>query len=334
MWACYLQAMRLIDSALTLVLLCACGGEETSPSAAPSDPTALAPPPKGQGFQLTMDAVAPASSEIWICDVKPMPNEQWSNVNRVEVKQTEGTHHMTLSTLGLFESGQIAHGRYDCDDLYGDSSLMENQIMFYGNQGSAQDEMQLPTGVAATLPSGLDVIHEIHFVNPTTEDVALYSRINAWTIPNEELLSGIWGGSVRDEHIAIPPSASHTEWSRCVFNEDVEIIFLASHTHKLGESFQIRPFDGSTVGDLVYENDDWHVPAITQYDPPLVVPAGSGFEWSCTWNNTTPETVGYGPSAADEMCNMAVVHMPFSTSAACEVVETSDGVLHEEDAED
>ncbi len=110
-------------------------------------------------------------------------------------------------------------------------------------------------------------------------------------------------------------------------NEDVEVLFLAGHMHRLGIEFTIAPFDGTETGDIFYRNDDWHVPGIEQYDTPMVVPAGTGFEYACTWRNTTDETVEYGLSAADEMCNMAIVHTPFSLSALCEVVATSDGVI-------
>jgi len=110
-------------------------------------------------------------------------------------------------------------------------------------------------------------------------------------------------------------------------NQDVEIIFLASHTHQLGTEFTIAPFDGESVGEVIYRNDDWHSPQITQYDPPLIVPAGTGFQWSCTWTNTTDKVINYGPTSDDEMCNLALVHTPFSITARCEVVETSDGVL-------
>ena len=132
---------------------------------------------------------------------------------------------------------------------------------------------------------------------------------------------------MRDEHIEIPAEAEHTEWSRCVMNQDVEVLFLASHTHSLGIEFTIAPFDGERVGEVFYRNTDWHVPQIEQYDPPRIVPKGQGFEWTCTWRNPAPRTVQYGLDAADEMCNLAVVHTPFSLSARCEVTETSDGVL-------
>jgi hypothetical protein len=297
--------------------------EEVEEPASPLDA-----PPEDQGFQLTFEAIVPPFSEKWVCDVLPMPNDETIAVSWVEVQQTPGTHHLTLSTLGLTGAGDVAYGRYDCNELYGDKSLMEDQIMFYGNQGDAEHAIHLPEGVAAVIPPGLDMIYEMHYVNPTDKQITLYSRLNAWTMPIEDVDEGVWGGSVRDEHINIPANATHTEWSRCVMNEDVEVLFLASHTHGLGVEFTIAPFDGQETGEQLYKNTDWHSPQIVQYDPPLVIPKGQGFEWSCTWTNGADEAVNYGLKASDEMCNMSVVFTPFDTSVSCEVVETSDGVLY------
>ena len=167
----------------------------------------------------------------------------------------------------------------------------------------------------------------MHYVNITQEPVKIFNRINAWTVPQDQVESGIWGGSVRDEHINIPAGETHTEWSRCVMTRDVEVLFLASHMHEMGIEFTIRRFDGETSGEVMYTNNDWHVPLITQYEPGMQVKEGEGFEWACTWNNVRDEMINYGTNAADEMCNLAVVFTPFDTSALCKVIETSDGVL-------
>ncbi len=289
----------------------------------------LEPPSAGTGFQLTMlDITVDPGSEIWICDVYDLPTDEVANVNSVHYIQNPGMHHATLSTVAL-GGGSLEYGRRDCAEVYGDLSLMEDQIMFFGNQGLGEDTMELPEGVAATFPAGLQILHELHYVNVTDEPVQLYSYVNAYTIPDVLVDEGIWGGSVRDEFINIPAQSDHMEWSRCVFNRDVEVLFLASHTHDIGELFTVAPFDGETVGEVFYENDDLHTPKIVQYDPPLVIPAGEGFEWACHWSNDAAEEIHYGPSAYDEMCNLAVVHTPFDLTAKCEVVETSDGVLWE-----
>ena len=327
--------------ALTISVLGACPDDDAIPadetdasSTADVDATPftpLTPPPADQGFQLSFSYTVAPASEAWICDIVTLPNPGTiANVNRVEVQQTPGTHHLTLSTLGLVPGNSpFPPGRYDCNELYGNQSLMEDQIMFFGNQGTAEDEMILPSGVAATLPGGLDVIYEMHYVNATQEPVELYSYINAWTISDGEVDDGIWGGSVRDEHINIPAGASsHTEWTRCAMNRDVDVLFLASHMHELGVEFTIRRWDGGAeAGEIMYSNNDWHVPKIVQYEPPLVVPKGQGFEFACTWTNPSNEMINYGSTATDEMCNMAIVFKPLDFDGLCEVVESSDGQL-------
>lgn len=293
-----------------------------------ADVPTLTPPEAGAGFQVSMFGLAPANAETWLCSVYDLPTTATASVNSVEYLQNAGTHHMTLSTTAFAET-PIAPGTYDCEDLYADSSIMQDMVMMFGNQGDAEGTLALPDGVAAQLPAGIQVMQEVHYVNPTSEDVPLYSYLNAYTIPDDEVVDGIWGGSVRDEHIVLPPASEATEWTRCVMNEDVEVQFLASHAHARATRFTIAPFDGTTTGEVFYTNEDWHDPKIEQYNPGMFVPAGQGFEFSCTWVNESEETVNYGTSATDEMCNMAIVFTPFSVTAACQVVESSDGFLWE-----
>jgi hypothetical protein len=313
--------MRTLSLVLLSLAVASCS-KEAEPEPAPT----LDPPPVGEGFQLQMSGLAPAYTEVWLCEVYDIPIDSTAPVNWVQVLQNDGTHHMTLSTPGIGVD-RIEPGAYNCEDLYGNASLMEDQIMFFGSQGLPEDELYLPEGVVASMPPGIQILHEVHYVNASDEDVELYSYVNAWTIPDDAVTDMIWGGQVRDEHIEIPAGGEATEWTRCVMNEDVDVLFLASHTHELGIEFTIAPFDGAETGEVFYSNDDWHNPLITQYSPPMHVPAGQGFEYACTWKNDGPEPVEYGLTSSDEMCNLALVFTPFSVSARCEVVESSDGYI-------
>lgn len=311
------RAMVRLCVCVCVLALAACG-EPEAPIVAP-----LEPPPAEQGFQLKMEVTAEPGAELWKCAVYRIPIEQLAAVNKVVYQQNNGMHHMTLSTPSL-NGVSYPYGIHDCDDLEG---LMDNSTMFFGSQGEPDGSLQLPVGVAASLPAGIDIVHEVHYVNTTMEPVKVYSRVNAYTIAQDAVEKGIWGGQVRDEHIQIPASGEHTEWTRCVMNEDVEVLFVASHTHRRGVRFTVAPYDGTTVGEIFYENTDWHSPKIVQYEQPMKLKAGQGFEYRCTWRNNDPTAVQYGLNAEDEMCNLTLVHTPFSQSAECTVVETSDGVL-------
>src|SRR6185369_2673327 len=99
----------------------------------------------------------------------------------------------------------------------------------------------------------------------------------------------IWGGAVRDLDITVPPMATdHVEWSRCTMSADVDVMFLSSHTHALAKTTEVRMFDGTTVGDLVYTNTDWHAPPLKDYTAtPLHLAKGTGFEFACHYANPT-----------------------------------------------
>ena len=286
-------------------------------------------PPEGEGYQMEMTTTASAGEETWACAVYKAPNAVVANVNWVEFRQTEGMHHLTLSTTLAPGGLGVEPGVYACDEIYS-GAFMEEQVMMFGDSGNGDGILHLPEGVAAIVPPSIDIVHEVHFVNTSDKDVTLTSMLNIWTIPDEDVLSGIWGGSVRDENLHVPPnSTDYVEWTRCEMNVDVDVLFLASHMHERGVEFTIAPWDGASTGEVFFTNDDWHDPKITQYDPPISLKTGEGFEFTCHWTNPDPIEVNYGLAATDEMCNMAIVHTPMDFSALCKVVETSDGVVPE-----
>ena len=288
---------------------------------ATTDDDILPPPPAGQGMQISYSAVAPAGTEIWKCNVSDLPNPTFYDVNHVESVQNEAVHHMDLMAIQL-AAPDLAPGEYDCADVYAQyPKLMDEGILIYASQ-QAEQQINLPTGVAAELLPKMRVMHEIHYVNTTEETVTAYSKINAYKYPAEKVQQTIWGGAVRDTDINIPAGAtSHVEWTRCTMNADVDVLFLSSHTHKLAETTVIRSFNGADTGDVMYSNTDWHAPPLQDHTAaPIHVAAGQGFEFECHYKNAGAADVHWGFTAADEMCQIALVYTPGETTRKCEVV--------------
>ncbi len=310
--------------ALSLVLV-ACTSEP--PPSTPAGPQRLAPPPAGAGQQLRMEATAPAFSEIWLCEVKAFPGEGMQYVNRVESLQSNAMHHMDVMALA-FTDLAIEPGTYDCAALYEEhTQLMEEGMIIYGAQ-AAEQNVVLPEGVVATIPGGISVMQEIHYVNTSSEDELVFSDINTYTIPKDQVKESIWGTVVRDTHLNIPPMASHQEWTRCVMNADVQLLFMASHTHRLGQAVKVRRFDGVEVGEPLYENTNWESPKLEDFTQrALTIEKGTGFEFTCDFQNNTSEPVSWGFLSTDEMCQIALVYTPGDANIACDVVASSDGVL-------
>jgi hypothetical protein len=302
------------------ILVCAfvvagCGGSAV--------PSLLAPPPAEQGFQVSMTMDAPAGAETWQCVVMSMPNQDTVNINRVEHAQTPGLHHMDLTAL---ISANLAPGRYECGKLYADHPELMDQTTLYAAQ-SPTASIDLGPGVVARVPPGLPVLFELHYVNAGTQAVHVESKINAYTIDAHAVTTTIAGMALRRRHLALPPHADTTSWARCVMDKDVDLLLLASHTHRLGRDVRILAFDGTSTGAELYVNTQWATPNLQQFRPALHLAAGTGLEVRCHYFNDTDALVEWGYLAANEMCNMVMVWTPGEAAARCNEVATSDGIL-------
>lgn len=309
-----------------------CGSsEDADPGPAGNDYFA-APDPE-QGFQVGLSVTAPAGEEVWECLViDGLPTkDQFAFINHVEHKQTDFVHHMDLMALA-FTSTDFEPGQYKCKDLYADNeqTIMDDGVILYASQG-ASEIVQLPEGIVAEVPAATKFLYEVHYVNTSDKDVEVQSYVNAYTIPAEEVKGNIWGGPVRDRNINIPAMAdNHVEWTRCVMTDDVDVVFLSSHTHELGKNFQVRAFDGQKVDEeVLYENRLWESPYLQHFAPPMHVKKGEGFEFQCHYQSQRDTDTHWGQTAADEMCQVAIVFTPGKSSTRCEVVETSDGEILE-----
>lgn len=284
----------------------------------------LPPPAEGTGFQIAMDVTVPAGEEVWLCKVSRIPTPEYTAVNHVRSVQSDGMHHMDVMALA-FAGVDIPEGTHACDALYRDyPQLMDDGLILYAAQQPDQ-EITLPPGTVASLPGNLLVMQEIHYVNTTPDPVEAFSKINIYEYA-EPITNEIWGSAMRDTNLEIPPGES-VQWTRCVMNEPIELLFLSSHTHALGRKVEVRLFDGENPGELVYENRDWATPALKDFgQTPLHIPAGQGFEFQCHFRNPGTETVQWGFAASDEMCQIALVYTPGVASRKCEAVATSDGL--------
>lgn len=271
--------------------------------------------------------VAPYS-ESWVCWVGPLPTgSEPVAVRAIESFQTPGMHHMDLASID-FVAADIAPGMHDCKELYSAvPSLMEDMMTLYGAQEEHQT-FDLPDGVAAVLPGGMDVLFEIHYVNASEVTVTASATIDAWSMPLEDVEERIWGAVVRDNDILVEPMTRTTEWTRCLMNDDVDVFAMSSHMHAHGVEASVRRFDGATVtATPVYVNEDWERPFIaTWIDEPIKVPEQQGFEFRCVYENPTDAPVVWGFTAADEMCSMTLVFTPGYFTVDCTVVDSGRSV--------
>ena len=61
----------------------------------------------------------------------------------------------------------------------------------------------------------------------------------------------------------------------------------------------------------------WSEPETRNHRPEFTVPKGGGFDFECSWHNTTTRKVEFGESANAEMCFFWAYYYPSQGSKVC-----------------
>jgi len=261
------------------------------------------------GFQVTVGPfkVSP-EFEREFYTYKPVGNVTDVFINRIEIKMRDNSHHLVVYDLRENTPASIVPPVNEVRDIRRDdgSMIIENLgILGYhtfvtGAQTPYQD-FRFPPGIGFRLPAGMKFDFNPHYVNKTKEIIYGEAQVNFHTIDasavRRQAKTINWGN--RD--IELPPQKRTTVTKTFTTPVRINVFLLTSHTHQLGEKFQIYIFGGSRNGELVYENTEWHHPENIQFDPPIVLEPGQGLTSVVTYNNTTNATVNFGLLSTNEM---------------------------------
>ena len=95
---------------------------------------------------------------------------------------------------------------------------------------------------------------------------------------------------------------------------------ITGHTHKQGTDVQVRvaPSKTGPMTDVYSPKPfSWSEPETRTHSPPFSVPKAGGFDFECTYTNTTGDEIGFGESANDEMCFFWAYYYPSQGSKVC-----------------
>ena len=250
-------------------------------------------------------------NEITMCMVKRLDNETEVYLNRLRTKLSVGSHHMIVYKTDATEE-QLTP--FKCTPFTetlagGNVPLMITQV--------PDDTLQLPKGVAFKLDAHQMIRIEMHFINFTKDTIEPMGEVNFDTMDVSAVKDTADLLFYGNPDFSIPKGQSYsTPWQFLKVLEGSKIFALTGHTHALGKNVEIAVSkDGSTpeTPSLVYPGDlpySWSEPPLEQFDPPLEFHNGEGFQYRCTWLNTTDTTVGFGESATKEMCFFWAYYYP------------------------
>ncbi|MSP24876.1 MAG: hypothetical protein EXR75_06855 [Myxococcales bacterium] len=255
------------------------------------------------GFQVESvgDMIEPGQ-DVEYCEVLQLPGDPSETyyVNRFEVGMTQHSHHLLVAAAipdSDTEKALALGMKKKCvsPDTFGGEL---NSVT--GSQHRYNDE-KFPDGVGKIFHGGQFVIFDYHYLNTSSAPVQARAAVNFHTIDAADVKRVARSFGFYNFGIQIPAMSKASFTESCVFSHDVIVHRLTRHTHRWGTEFPIAFAGGARDGEHVwtspsYEETDFNFPE------PVLMPAGTGFEFTCNFDNTTSGPLKFGVKATDEMC--------------------------------
>ncbi|HEX4449517.1 MAG TPA: hypothetical protein VH143_01550 [Kofleriaceae bacterium] len=267
----------------------------------------------------------PANTEDTQCVTLPLKNAAAVKVHEIHDTLTLGSHHMIVYRDND-GSATEQDTPIDCQPFTGalnTSGLIEPLAI----SQKLDDDIVLPDTVAYSFNANQMIKIELHYINTSdsTENIqgnVVFTTADPSTVMNEAGL--LFTGSpdvdvlantttTLHEFFAVPPEIDLSQ---------SHIFAITGHEHHLGTGVEVGWGTGSAGPfKVVYNHPDpnfsWSDPATDEQTPDFAVPAGGGFDFTCTWNNQTANPVKFGESANDEMCFFWAYYWPAPSSEVC-----------------
>ncbi|HLG18397.1 MAG TPA: hypothetical protein VI895_01110 [Bdellovibrionota bacterium] len=265
----------------------------------------LDPPPEGEGFQYeTQDISVPFGTEEQDCYFFKIPGEGTDPVyiNKFEVAQNEGSHHMNIFRVKTILELDPANGDIQtASDGVGpcaDSVNWADWPLIVNSQESGYLDWKLPEGVAESFVPGEVIMLQSHYVNAVTQQTPTvgHVKVNFWTMPAAEVRSEVGTLFATKQSIRVCESNPEPAFDgSCHFSntEPIHIIGANSHFHSRGKQFDLYTWDGVSLtrppdSDHFYQSLEWDEPPMAR-SPELdaVVPVNGGIWYTCEyeWKN-------------------------------------------------
>jgi hypothetical protein len=333
------MATRLLSIALPcFMLVAACSSSGSSPAqgsdgpdaASPADDAGsddgstslLAPPPAGQGMQITMSTTIAAGTEDEKCKFIQIADDMW--VNHEDIRYTPGSHHFLVYQTPYTSIPTVNNDGKTVDttqvfDCLGGPNVEWNVDQFVGGAQGADAPPALnglPPNVALHIPAGSVLMLDLHVLNPSTQALTPVVAMNFDTIPKSQVTEEAGGYFFYNPFIRIPPNSSSHARMSCPVTSNVTLTTMQTHMHKWGLGGVVNLEDGS--GNLVqqlYSSSVWTDPPVTVWAPTgMTLTAGQQIDYECNYENTGDTDVIQGFSAlTNEMCVVAGAYYPRDT---------------------
>ncbi len=245
--------------------------------------------------------VGPEVRELYQCFVLEAPTTESRFIKRFEaiIDDDRVLHHLVLLRDTERRAGTDPHVCWDMPQG-------SDYLAAWAPGGSA---FEFPEGGMRVEP-GERFLLQIHYNNRAGhDDVVDASGMRIFHGPPVGPEYGMV--SIGPLGFEIPARGTHDVSSFCTIREETTFFASAPHMHEIGAAFsqEILRADGSR--EELIALDGWDFDLQIPYHTPVVIQPGERLRTTCTFTNTSDQTVINGPGTNDEMCfNFAYVTPP------------------------
>ena len=173
--------------------------------------------------------------------------------------------------------------------------------MFYFGGSESNFTFNFPEGTAVELPPNMNFDMNSHYFNKGSKSYNGEVNINLYTVAKEKVKNTLKIIDFGNNSFTLPPKQKTIATQTFKFLKNTKVVTLFSHTHKLGEKFEILISGGARNGEIVYTSTNWEHPNKIDFAVPLSLKAGEGLTSRITYNNFTDKSVRFGFTSDDEM---------------------------------
>ena len=260
-----------------------------------------------------------SGQENTMCMIRRLSNDRSIHVGEIHNVLGNVSHHFIVYRIS---EGEESTEPFDCQPFADVLNPTKGAPLMVTQK--ADETLTLPNGVAFTFEPNQLVRLELHYLNATPETQTVEVTSTFTTVSDADFEHEAEFLFVGNPDINLPPGESvtlNTEFLPLPADiEGANVFGITGHTHELGTNVTVA-YQESEGGaqTMLYdiENYDWEEPDTVLLDPPQVVGAGGGFNFSCSWTNTTGQQVTFGEGVREEMCFFWAYYYPSQGARVC-----------------
>jgi hypothetical protein len=291
------SAMR-IKTLTALLLVAGCADDPTTPT----PDGILAPPPEGQGIQLSLVHTMEPGREAHWC--KYFVLDQAIDVAKFDHAYSAGSHHILAYTTPFTAETVPTTTDFSCEN--GDGERF-NGIAYAGAVESGA--LEFPEGVGFHFDAGSVILIEGHYLNPSDVPMDAEVAINLWKTPTPPTQQA---GTLffYNNNIYVPANGTFTSRMSCEISHDINVVSMLSHMHSRGVRYVAQATTAGQTQQLL-ATDQWLNPEPKQLSTPLRLAGGTRVNVQCDYRDTTGVAVMEGQNKEEnEMCMLIGAYWP------------------------